>query len=118
MSMEQRSHGPQGPHNREDLDNGCSYSEGNQCRHCPFKECIEGLENGERIKFGIAWKNDQAIAWRRNMWQVKSALDGSPELADLLDLQWKPFGVTLDGLVCRVWLRKNPVETAEESDGN
>ena len=58
-------HGLQGPHSREDRDAGCYYSEGKLCSGCPFLECVEDLDNGERIRFGLAFKEDGAKEWRK-----------------------------------------------------
>lgn len=94
---------------------GCEFSEGNPCRFCPFFKCVNDLGHSDRIKFGMSWKKNDAVEWRKQMWQVQSAYHGSEELFALLEQGWEPFQVTPDGQVNRVWVKKNPTEQPEGS---
>ena len=46
-------------------DQGCQFSEGRLCQDCPFDRCVEELSASDRIKFGLDWRKERAIAWRK-----------------------------------------------------
>lgn len=91
-------------------DRGCRYSEGADCEHCPFIECVESLSRKDKQVFLRDWRKNKAVRWRRIMWQIKSAYSGSKELTLLLEQGWEPFAVSRG----EVWIRKPPPEVEQE----